>query len=164
MALYVLLRLPLFSADNDGNAQVVVLHGLGRSEAAMLSLENHLAGAGFDVHNIGYPSNDAPPEALTAMVGRAVEDCCVNNGRPLHFVGHSLGGLIIRAYLEQDRPDNLVHVVLLGTPNGGSELADQSGGIASVVASYAGPTARLLGTGPDDFPAGIGAPTYPVRE
>ncbi len=44
--------------------QVVLLHGLGRTESAMLILENSLAGAGFEVHNIGYPSNDAAPEEL----------------------------------------------------------------------------------------------------
>jgi pimeloyl-ACP methyl ester carboxylesterase len=139
-----------------------VLHGLGRSESAMLLLENELAGAGFEVHNIGYPSNDQPPDTLVRLVSQAVEACCANNGRTLHFVGHSLGGLLIRAYLQQGHPDNLGNVVLLGAPNQGSELADLSDGLPGTVLELAGPTARLLGTGPDDFPASLAAPDYPV--
>jgi triacylglycerol lipase len=71
-------------------------------------------------------------------------------------------GLLIRAYLEAHRPDNLRRVVLLGTPNGGGELADQADGIAATLLDYAGPTAQLLGTGSDDFPASLDPPDYPV--
>jgi pimeloyl-ACP methyl ester carboxylesterase len=159
---YLYFTLPIFRDPLPGSDQVVVLHGLGRSESAMLLLENELAGAGFEVHNIGYPSNDQPPDALIDLVSRAVEACCANNGRTMHLVGHSLGGLLIRAYLQQGHPDNLGNVVLLGTPNRGSELADLSDGLPGTVLELAGPTARLLGTGPDDFPASLAPPDYPV--
>ena len=43
---------------------------------------------------------------------------------PVHFVGYSMGGLIIRAYLQKYRPQHLGRVVMLGTPNQGSEVAD----------------------------------------
>lgn len=42
----------------------------------------------------------------------------------MHFVGHSMGGLIIEDYLQQHRPDNLGYVVMIGTPHHGSEMAD----------------------------------------
>jgi pimeloyl-ACP methyl ester carboxylesterase len=160
-ALY-LMGLPIFRSAEPGSPQVVVLHGLGRTETAMLLLENQLAGAGFEVHNIGYPSRDQTPEALIELIADEIDDCCANNGRTLHLIGHSLGGLLIRAYLEQAEPANLGRVVLLGTPNGGSELADQTDGLASSLLDYAGPTARMLGTGADAFPASLGPPTYPL--
>jgi len=154
--------LPLFKPAPAGADQVVLLHGLGRTESAMLILENSLAGAGFEVHNIGYPSNDETPDQLVARVSAAINTCCANNERTVHFVGHSLGGLLIRAYLADGLPDNMGRVVLLGTPNRGSELADLEEGLTSTILELAGPTAQMLGTGPDGFPASLPAPNFEV--
>ena len=154
--------LPLFKPAPQGADQVVLLHGLGRTETAMLLLENSLAGAGFEVHNIGYPSNEETPDQLVARISAAIDACCVNNGRTVHFVGHSLGGLLIRAYLAAGLPDNLGRVVLLGTPNHGSELADLEEGLPGTMLELAGPTAQMLGTGPDGFAASLPAPDFEV--
>jgi pimeloyl-ACP methyl ester carboxylesterase len=162
LAIAIGSTLPMFRSPEPGADQVVLLHGLGRTEAAMLLLENQLAGAGFEVHNVGYPSISGTPEALVEAVAEEVDACCRDSNRTVHFVGHSLGGLLIRAYLERERPGNLGRVVLLGTPNGGSELADQNDGLAGSALEMAGPTAALLGTGPDDFPASLPPPDYPV--
>ena len=160
--LLFLAGLPLFRYAPPGAAQVVLLHGLGRSEVSMLVLENALAGAGFEVHNIGYPSNDESPAVLVAGVSSAIDACCADNGRTLHFVGHSLGGLLIRAYLGTKHPANLGRVVLIGTPNHGSELADLDEGLLGTLLELAGPTAEMLGTGATDFPALLPPPDYEV--
>lgn len=154
--------LPLFQPAPPDADQVVLLHGLGRTETAMLVLENSLAEAGFAVSNIGYPSNDAAPDELVQHVSAAIDDCCANNGRTVHFVGHSLGGLLIRAYLARGLPDNLGRAVLIGTPNHGSELADLEEGLPGTMVELAGPTAQMLGTGPDDFAASLPAPDFEV--
>lgn len=154
--------LPLFKAAPAGADQVVLLHGLGRTETAMLLLENALAGAGYEVHNIGYPSTDATPDQLVAQVSTSIDTCCANNGRTVHFVGHSLGGLLIRAYLADGLPENLGRVVLLGAPNHGSELADLEEGLPGTIVELAGPTAQMLGTGPDDFAASLPPPNFEV--
>jgi triacylglycerol lipase len=161
---YYLVRLmPLLSMDNEGAETVVLLHGLGRSESAMLLLESSLKAAGFAVHNLGYPSMEATPEALVALVGEQIQACCSSGTGTIHFVGHSLGGLLIRAYLERQRPRNLGRVVLIGTPNKGSELADMdAAALVDVLLDWAGPAARALGTGPAGFPASLSAPDYPV--
>ncbi|MEM8768204.1 MAG: alpha/beta fold hydrolase [Pseudomonadota bacterium] len=153
---------PIFRPAPEGADKVVLLHGLGRTEAAMLILENDLKGAGYDVYNIGYPSNDLGPEALVEQVSAAIVDCCEGGEDTVHFVGHSLGGLLIRAHLAKGLPANLGRVVLLGTPNKGSELADLEEGLPGALVDMAGPTAQMLGTGPDAFPASLPAPNFVV--
>ena len=161
---YAFRLFPLVVMDNAGNDKVVLLHGLGRSEMAMLLMESELTEAGFDVHSIGYPSTDETPDALVEIVGKQINDCCVNGPEAVHFVGHSLGGLLIRAYLGQHRPKTLGRVVLLGTPNKGSELANAEAheSVPASILEMAGPTAIALSTGPAGFPASLPAPYYPV--
>ena len=154
--------LPLFRDAPPDTEQVVLLHGLGRSEMSMLLMENALAGAGFEVHNIGYPSTELSSDALVTEISTAIDDCCADNGRTLNLVGHSLGGLLIRAYLAGRHPANLGRVVLIGTPNHGSELADLDAGLLGTLVDMAGPTARMLGTGSEDFPASLPPPDYPL--
>ena len=161
---YVVRFFPLLAIDNTGAEKVVLLHGLGRSESAMLPLEVALTKAGFDVHSIGYPSTDQPPDVLLDTVAKEVLMCCEESDATTHFVGHSLGGLLIRAYLSERQPLNLGRVVLLGTPNKGSELADLNPEelLPNALREMAGPTAISLNTGPEGFPASLPPPAYPV--
>ena len=161
---YLVRLLPLVATDNPGGAKVVLLHGLGRSVNAMLLLESDLTKAGFDVHNIGYPSTEAAPEVLVELVSEAVDACCTQGHHTVHFVGHSLGGLLIRAYLAEQRPTDLGRVVLIASPNKGSELADvtDSESLNRTLLELAGPTAQALQTDATGFPAQLPAPDYPV--
>lgn len=94
---------------------VVLLHGLGRSEAAMWLLASRIEAAGFDVVRIGYDSLGDSPERILATVSREIDACCKAAQKPVHFVGHSLGGLIIRAYLATNDVHSLGRVVLIAT-------------------------------------------------
>ena len=144
----------------DAAEQVVLLHGLGRKGSAMFLLQKRIREAGYEVHSIEYASLQEPPEVILEKVGEQIERYCRNDSRPVHFVGHSLGGLIVRAYLDQKPSINLGRVVLLGTPSQGSELVDIYGD--SWLFKIMGPTARLLGTDEDSFPNQIGPPYYPL--
>jgi len=163
-AYYSFKLLPLLTTDNTGNEKVVLLHGLGRSEMAMLQLESALTAAGFDVHSVGYPSMDEAPDKLLETVAGEIETCCADSKQTVHFVGHSLGGLLIRAYLADHEQQNMGRVVLLGSPNKGSELADveDTEALPTRVLEMAGPTAKALRTGPGGFPASLPPPHYPV--
>jgi hypothetical protein len=139
---------------------VVLLHGLGRSEAAMWLLASRIEAAGFDAVRIGYDSLGDPPERILAAVSRQIDACCKASIRPVHFVGHSLGGLIIRAYLAENELRTPGRVVLIATPNAGTPLVDAYRD--SWWMQFAGPTARSLGTGPESFPNSLPPPDYPV--
>jgi len=137
--------------DNpDAPEQVILLHGLGRKGHAMFLLQKRICEAGYEAHSIEYASLQEPPEVILEKVGEQIELNCNDDGRPVHFVGHSLGGLIVRAYLDQRPLKNLGRVVLLGTPSRGSELVDIYGD--SWLARILGPTARVLGTDENSFP------------
>jgi len=64
---------------------------------------------------------------VLAETTKQIDDCLLHASK-VHFVGHSLGGLVIRAYLQNNQHQlekiNIAEVVLIGTPNKGSELAD----------------------------------------
>ena len=131
---------------------------------AMLLMESALTEAGFQVHSIGYPSTAEGPETLLEIVGAEIDDCCLGQPGTLHFVGDSLGGLLIRAYLADSQPPRLGRVVLLGSPNEGSALAEADGleALPQALLELAGPTAKALRPGPEGFPASLSAPFYPV--
>jgi pimeloyl-ACP methyl ester carboxylesterase len=144
-----------------GSESVVLLHGLGRTAAAMDPLAEQLRAAGFETHNLDYPSTDHTPAELVAWLDDALTSCCEHTQGALHFVTHSLGGILVRAQLEAKRPAQLGRVVLIAPPNHGSEIVDSLAGNALFEAAL-GPTGSALGTGPDSFPNRIGPPDYEV--
>ena len=144
----------------NGKPLVVLLHGLGRSASSMWLLAKRLEEAGFQVHRIEYKSLDTPPRDIVKAVTRDIDHCCTDYPHTVHFVGHSLGGLVIRSYLAERRPRNLGRVVLVGTPNGGTELVDKFRDWKAF--GLLGPTTSALGTDPQSLPAKLPAPDYPV--
>ena len=138
---------------------VVVLHGLGRNDRSMRPLAERLAAAGYEVHNLRYPSTELGPEALVANLDGQLAACCRQASR-LDFVTHSMGGILVRAYLAEHPLPTLGRVVMLAPPNHGSEYVDVLG--SSLFALAMGPTAMQLGTGPESLPNRLPPPAYEV--
>ena len=139
---------------------VVLLHGLWRSERSMKPIAEHLADAGYAVFNLGYESNELPPDELVADLAERVASCC-SGVQQVHFVTHSFGGILARAYLAAHELENLGRVVMLAPPNQGSELVDRFGKNSLVRASL-GPSGSQLGTDANALPRRLPAPKYPV--
>jgi pimeloyl-ACP methyl ester carboxylesterase len=139
---------------------VIVLHGLGSTKGAMWLLGERIQNAGFRVKTIGYASLYKTPEQVLADVTGRIESILAENSGTVHFVGHSLGGLMIRAYLDANAVEHLGRVVLIGSPNSGTVFVDHFK--ESWWLDLLGPLPRSLGTDEDSFPNSIGPPYYPV--
>ena len=103
---------------------VVLLHGIARSKRSMASLARRLEAEGYRVLNLDYPSRRLNTQELAEWIHPAVAEFVEQSDGPVHFIGHSMGGLVINDYLPRYPCAKLGHVVMLGTPLHGSRFAD----------------------------------------
>ncbi|WP_419661380.1 hypothetical protein Dvar_18110 [Desulfosarcina variabilis str. Montpellier] len=141
---------------------VILLHGLGRTADSMEDLAEALETAGYGTVNLDYPSRDEPIETLAmTTIPSGISLCQAKGAEKIHFVTHSMGGILLRYYISRQPLDNLGRVVMLSPPNQGSEIADALKD-NSLYQWYNGPAGQQLGTAPDGFVAGLGPVDYPV--
>lgn len=141
---------------------VVLLHGIARTSRSMLRMERALRDAGYATSNPDYRSRRRPLEELVEELHPAVAAFAAATPGRVHFVTHSMGGLLARGYICRHRPERLGRVVMLGPPNAGSEIADLLGGTYPY-RLYFGPAGAQLGTAQDTALCDLlGAIDYPV--
>lgn len=114
------------TADANTNVPVLFVHGLYHNPSAWLRYRQAFAKHGFGpVHTLGYGSFDTDFDTLVGQLDAAVAAITQDSrARPPILIGHSLGGLLIRAWLSRHgRVQRCAGVVTLGTPHQGSLLA-----------------------------------------
>jgi len=137
------------AASREARGGVVLLHGIGVGAWTLRRLERALRRDGYATLNLGYASRCKPLEALVEDIHPDVADFAMRCDGPIHFVAHSMGGLLTRLYVATHRPARLGRVVMLGTPNSGSEIADSLGHLR-LYRAFFGPAGQQLGTRRDD--------------
>ncbi|WP_444995583.1 esterase/lipase family protein [Aliikangiella sp. IMCC44359] len=102
--------------------QVILLHGLGRTPRSMGKLSQKLSRLGYRVFNPGYNSLlDSYQEILQSLDSKVLD--WLNPKQPVHFVGHSFGGILIRGLLARHPEWNKGRCVMVGSPNKGTKTA-----------------------------------------
>jgi len=141
---------------------VVLLHGLGRSYTSMDSMQDVLTEAGYHTVNLNYSSTKKNIESIAVEdFPAALVQCSQFDSAAIHFVTHSLGGIVVRMAIKTNRPAKLGRVVMLSPPNQGSEVVD-------VLKDYwfykwlNGPVGQQLSTAADSVPNQLGGVDYPV--
>jgi triacylglycerol lipase len=139
---------------------VILLHGLARSSHSLEKLEKYLSGQGYRVINLDYPSTKySIPDLAENFLDVAVAGCGQTLSAKIHFVTHSMGGIVVRYYLKHHNLPQLGRVVMISPPNGGSELVDFYKKTPLFKKTY-GPAGLQLETGEESLPLGIGPVDY----
>jgi len=159
----LLPALSMTSADLRFADTVVLLHGLGLGGWAMARLERSLRAEGYRTVNLTYPSRSLPLEQLAAeWLPAQLRSRGVAAAPHFHFVTHSMGGIVLRAWLREEQrkygsrpPTGLGRVVMLAPPNQGSAVADRLHRFPPF-RWFTGVNGIRLGTGADSLPRALG--------
>lgn len=100
-------------------------------------------------------------ELAAEAIPPALKHCSCFNSDKIHFVTHSLGGIVVRMAIKQNRPEKLGRIVMLSPPNQGSEAVDnlKERWYYSLIN---GPAGQELSTAENSVPNRLGPVDYPV--
>lgn len=159
--IFIVAILASFSVSASGDC-VILLHGLARTSGAMEALESSLNAENYNVINVDYPSREKTIEVLApAAITEGLNYCVGTQSDVVHFVTHSMGGILVRYYLRNFAIENLGRVVMIAPPNKGSEVVDNLANVPGF-ALVNGPAGLQLGTDENSLPANLGPVNYPV--
>jgi pimeloyl-ACP methyl ester carboxylesterase len=103
---------------------VVLLHGMAVNSLYMLRLEKALSKEGYQIINMDYPSRKSTISDISNMIFKKLNLINKESNLKVHFVGFSMGCLVIRELLGKNELPNVGNIVLIGPPNHGSQVSD----------------------------------------
>lgn len=101
---------------------VILVHGIIRSSKSFEAMKERLQQSGYRVFGFDYPSTRVDIPTAAGYLRRCVES--LEGIEEINFVVHSMGGLVVRASLEQGRDPRMHRMVMLGVPNLGAHMAN----------------------------------------
>ena len=135
---------------------VVMIHGIVRSSGCFRAMEPELQQAGFTTLGFDYPSTRVSIPDCAGYLRQFLES--LEGVEEIHFVVHSMGGLVVRAYLMGAPDPRIRRMVMLGVPNLGARMANHVKDLMLFKAIY-GPAGQQL----VEEAAGL-IPTLPTPE
>jgi pimeloyl-ACP methyl ester carboxylesterase len=116
----------LVSDVRAAGTPILLAHGIIDNHTIFALMRRQLARRGFSsVHTFSYSPLTLDVRRTAERMGREIEAICEESGSDqIHVIGHSLGGLIARYYVQRLGGDERVHTcVTLGTPHQGTAAA-----------------------------------------
>lgn len=139
---------------------VILLHGLARTSLSMQTMQKALLDSGYGVINVNYPSRHLPIAKLASIaIENGLQQSRLKKYQTIHFVTHSLGGILVRQFTQNQTIPGLKRVVMLGPPNQGSHAVDKLKNIPGFKLIN-GPAGQELGTNEYDLPKKLGAVSF----
>lgn len=133
--------------DKQPREVVVLIHGLMRSYWSMKPLNTYLESQGYQVYYYSYPSTKYTITEHAVYLSKFIQKVMANNpGAKVHFVTHSIGGIILREAVPKLNKEQFTHVgylVMLAPPNQGSFLAKLSTKMFPMITSKIKPLSEL---------------------
>ncbi|MCW5749665.1 MAG: alpha/beta fold hydrolase [Alphaproteobacteria bacterium] len=121
---------------------VILVHGLSRTRHSMRHLRRAAEAAGFATQCWAYPSRRHGVRELVQSFRRYLLRLGPRGGR-VHFIGHSLGAILIRAALLEPVPFRIGRIVMLAPPNRGVGLVERLSHLAFLQRIFGRPSAEL---------------------
>ncbi len=100
---------------------VFLLHGIGKGKYDMAPMARHLRQRGYTVVNWDYPSTKYNLVELADKLAGELERF---PDYKIHFVTHSMGGIVVRTCLSRHGFENVGRIVMIAPPSQGAELAE----------------------------------------
>lgn len=149
---------PIAVLANDET--VVLMHGLMATSGTMGHIESTLEAEGYQVVNLDYPSMAQPLDQLAQQLRHDIAEQ-TEDAETVHFVTHSMGGILLRMIQRDDPVENIGRVVMISPPNHGSMavniLADIPGATWAM-----GPAGRSLAAGENEELEKLGPAKFEV--
>lgn len=136
---------------------VIFVHGMGRSSKSWPALAKRVEEEGHLVVAFDYPSTRCSITESAEYLAKVIES--LEGVEEIDFVVHSMGGLVVRAYLKTHQDARLRRMVMLGVPNLGAEMADRVVGIP-LYQWICGPGGCELVTDPNGLIASLPTPEF----